>query len=143
MQVCPGAQLQQRRSMGEAGGEYVQFTVPSPFGQDVMEFLILGCGVHCSCGSHACPLQACPLHACHCMLVHCAATREPVKGRQWQGDVNAGLTVLYRSQAGSVKYIWPLTLPLTDGGAQRKRLDAIRQQLDWRLVGCELVECYQ
>ncbi len=51
-------------------------------------------------------------------------------------------THTYHTCTGSVKYLWPLTLPITDGGAQKKRLDAIRRQLDWRLVGCELIECY-
>jgi hypothetical protein len=33
--------------------------------------------------------------------------------------------------------------PVSDGGLQKSRLTAIREQLAWRLVGCELIECYQ
>jgi hypothetical protein len=51
-----------------------------------------------------------------------------------QGDPNG---------AGSVKYIWPLLTPVTDFGTQKKRIEAIRQQLGWPFIGCELIECYQ
>ena len=43
---------------------------------------------------------------------------------------------------GSVKYIWPLQTALSDFGAQRKRLDAIRSELGWPIIGCKYVECY-
>lgn len=61
--------------------------------------------------------------------------------RNWQGD-SAGVLVTYRSQSGGVKYIWPIQQPLSDFGAQRKRLQQLRTQLGWRLIGCELIECY-
>ena len=32
--------------------------------------------------------------------------------------------------------------PISDGGLQKSRLALIREQLRWRLVGCELQECY-
>lgn len=48
LQVCPGAQVQQRMSVGQGEGEFRQFTVPSVFGEDVMEFLIPG--YVCMCG---------------------------------------------------------------------------------------------
>jgi hypothetical protein len=51
--------------------------------------------------------------------------------------------VLYRSLAGGVKYIGWITQPVTDGGAQRKRVKAVRQQLDWSIIGCDLIECYE
>lgn len=44
--------------------------------------------------------------------------------------------------AANVKYIWPLQAPLADGGAQRKRLDAVRKQLGWRVIGCDYIECF-
>lgn len=44
--------------------------------------------------------------------------------------------------AGSVKYIWPLQTAVSDFGAQRKRLDAIRSELGWPIIGCKYVECY-
>lgn len=44
--------------------------------------------------------------------------------------------------AGSVKYIWPLQTALSDFGAKRKRLDAIRSEPGWPIVGCKYVECY-
>lgn len=43
---------------------------------------------------------------------------------------------------GSVKYVWPIQQPLSDFGAQRKRMDAIRAATGWQLIGCELLECY-
>ncbi len=45
--------------------------------------------------------------------------------------------------AGQVKYIWPIQTPVTDFDAQRKRVAAVREQLRWQLIGCELIECYQ
>lgn len=45
--------------------------------------------------------------------------------------------------AVNVKYIWPLQAPLADGGAQRKRLNAVRQQLGWQIIGCDYIECFQ
>mmetsp|Transcript_22223 Transcript_22223/g.56955 ORF Transcript_22223/g.56955 Transcript_22223/m.56955 type:complete len:228 (+) Transcript_22223:131-814(+) len=50
--------------------------------------------------------------------------------------------VLYRSLAGTVKYIWPIQQPVTDLDTQTKRIKAIRNELGYRLVGCELIECY-
>ncbi len=44
--------------------------------------------------------------------------------------------------AGSVKYIWPLQTAVSDGGAQRRRLDAIRKELGWRVIGCYYIECF-
>lgn len=44
--------------------------------------------------------------------------------------------------AGDVKYIWPLTQPVTDLDTQKKRMQQIRQTLGWPLIGCELIECY-
>ena len=41
------------------------------------------------------------------------------------------------------RYLYPLQTPISDRGAQRKRMDGVRMALGWRLVGCELIECYQ
>lgn len=54
-----------------------------------------------------------------------------------------GPTVTFRSMAVNVKYIWPLQAPLADGGAQRKRLNAVRQKLGWQIIGCDYIECFQ
>eukprot|EP00884_Botryococcus_braunii_P008593 jgi/Botrbrau1/17735/Bobra.0166s0153.3 len=62
--------------------------------------------------------------------------------RYWEGD-SEGPIVTYRSMAGSVKYVWPLQTPVSDMGTQKKRIEAIRRQLGWPLIGCELIECYQ
>ena len=67
---------------------------------------------------------------------------EGVTNRNWEGDT-PGPLVTYRSIAGQVKYIWPIQTPLTDFDAQRKRLGAVREQLRWQLIGCELIECFQ
>ena len=44
---------------------------------------------------------------------------------------------------GSVRYLYPFQTPISDFGAQRKRIEAIRQTLGWRKVGCELKECFE
>ncbi|GMH45911.1 hypothetical protein BSKO_13874 [Bryopsis sp. KO-2023] len=62
--------------------------------------------------------------------------------RNWEGDIEGPL-VTYRAIAGKVKYIYPIQQPITDFDAQRKRMDAIRARLGWRVIGCELIECYQ
>ncbi len=69
-------------------------------------------------------------------LVKRVAERE-----EWEGE-RAGLSVFYRSIAGGVKYIYPIQQPISDFGEQRKRMQRIRDELGWRLSGCELVECY-
>lgn len=64
-----------------------------------------------------------------------------VTDRGWEGDL-PGPLVTYRSLAGGVKYVWPISQPLTDFGKQRERLEALRSELGWRVLGCELIECY-
>jgi hypothetical protein len=64
-----------------------------------------------------------------------------VQDRQWTGD-REGAAVFYRSVAGDVKYIWPLTQPVTDFDTQKKRMKQLREDLGWALIGCELLECY-
>lgn len=44
--------------------------------------------------------------------------------------------------ATQVKYIWPIQQAVTDFGSQRQRLKQVRQRLGWRLIGCDLIECY-
>ncbi|CAG9464729.1 unnamed protein product [Pedinophyceae sp. YPF-701] len=66
---------------------------------------------------------------------------EGVTDRNWEGD-RPGALVLYRSIAGGVKYLYPLTQPIGDGNAQQKRMQTVRAELGWKLVGCELIECY-
>ncbi|KXZ51007.1 hypothetical protein GPECTOR_14g249 [Gonium pectorale] len=67
---------------------------------------------------------------------------ESVNNRNWEGD-REGPFVTYRSLAGSVKYIWPIQQPVSDFGAQKTRLQELRQQLGWQVIGCELIECYE
>ncbi|KAG2493789.1 hypothetical protein HYH03_008009 [Edaphochlamys debaryana] len=64
------------------------------------------------------------------------STRNPDAPRE-------GAFVTYRSLAGSVKYIWPIQQPITDGGAQKTRLSALREKLGWRVIGCEYIECFE
>lgn len=56
---------------------------------------------------------------------------------------NRELKILTDDVAVNVKYIWPLQAPLADGGAQRKRLNAVRQKLGWQIIGCDYIECFQ
>ena len=53
--------------------------------------------------------------------------------------------VTFRSQAGTVRYVWPISQPIGDFGAQRNRVVALRKRLGWRINGgdCSLQECYQ
>ena len=69
----------------------------------------------------------------------CRPPRPPDRG--WAGDTE-GAMVFYRSAAGGARFIWPVTEPLSEGGAQRQRAEALREALGWQLVGCELAECY-
>ncbi|GLI64889.1 hypothetical protein VaNZ11_008280 [Volvox africanus] len=67
---------------------------------------------------------------------------ESVNNRNWEED-REGPYVTYRSLAGSVKYIWPIQQPLSDFGAQKARLQELREKLGWQVIGCELIECYE
>lgn len=58
-------------------------------------------------------------------------------------ELACALSLPPSSMAAQVKYIWPIQQPITDFGAQRERLKALRQQLGWRLLGCDLLECYE
>jgi hypothetical protein len=51
----------------------------------------------------------------------------------------------FRSQCATSKYVWPVTQAITDGGANRKRMAALRELLGWRIQGgdCSSLECYQ
>ena len=64
---------------------------------------------------------------------------------QWQlvAELQATSNIELCIVAVNVKYIWPLQAPLADGGAQRKRLNAVRQQLGWQVIGCDYIECFQ
>ncbi len=50
--------------------------------------------------------------------------------------------VMLPRHAGSVKYVWPIQQPISDFGMQKQRAVQLREQLGWKLVGCELLECY-
>jgi hypothetical protein len=52
------------------------------------------------------------------------------------------VVTFHACHVGDVKYIWPLQQPVSDLDTQRKRMQRIRQKLQWPLVGCELIECY-
>ena len=53
--------------------------------------------------------------------------------------------VSYLYQAGTVKYIWPITQPVGDLGAHKQWLMALRDRLGWRVAGggCDVLECFQ
>jgi hypothetical protein len=67
---------------------------------------------------------------------------EGIKDRNWEGDRD-GPAVFFRSIAGGVRYIYPLQQPVSDLDTQKKRMKAVRQMLQWPLVGCELIECFE
>jgi hypothetical protein len=51
--------------------------------------------------------------------------------------------ITYRSSATQVKYVYPFQVVVTDGGAQRKRAQAVRAAANFSLVGCaQYLECY-
>ena len=68
--------------------------------------------------------------------------KDEVVDRDWDGD-RPGLTVVYRSMAGSVRYAGWITQPISDFGKQRDRMRDLRARLGWSLIGCELLECYE
>lgn len=59
-----------------------------------------------------------------------------------KGGSSGGVLVTYRSQAGTIKYLYPFTQPIGDGGLQKKHLAAVREALGWRVEGCSYLECY-
>ena len=61
--------------------------------------------------------------------------------RNWSGD-RPGAIITYTSR-GAVQFLYPLQRPLGDFNMQRRRLEKLRETLGYRLVGCELLECYQ
>ena len=56
-------------------------------------------------------------------------TRRFLIRKEGSGSNPDGTIVMYRSMAGKVQYIWPLQTPVSDFGAQRKRMNAIRGAL--------------
>eukprot|EP00898_Chlorokybus_atmophyticus_P007519 jgi/Chlat1/7769/Chrsp66S07241 len=52
-------------------------------------------------------------------------------------------TVLFRSLATKVIFVYPFQTAISDFGEQKKRLTKLRQQLDWRLLGCDVIECFE
>lgn len=59
--------------------------------------------------------------------------------------IDENLQVFYRSQGSSTKYIWPIQQPVSDLGAQRKRMAMLRETLGWKLLvgSCSVLECYE
>ena len=53
--------------------------------------------------------------------------------------------VTFRSQSGTVKYVWPITQPVSDLGAQKSRRAKLRSRLGWRIMGgdCDVLECFK
>ena len=96
------------------------------------------------CVLRSCPAeQACPSHSMCCWCRRrFMIRRASAKQAGFDGDTAAPL-ITFRSQAGSVRYVWPLQQPISDLDTQRKRLKAIRQELGAQQVGCELIECYE
>ena len=68
---------------------------------------------------------------------------EGVGDRNWEGDAGSerDWLVTYRSLATTVKYVYPFMTPVSDFGEQKKRMERIRREVEWRRVGCELEEC--
>jgi uncharacterized protein (DUF1499 family) len=68
---------------------------------------------------------------------------EGVGDRGWEGDAGSekDWLVTYRSLATTVKYVYPFMTPVSDFGEQKKRMERIRREVEWRRVGCELEEC--
>jgi uncharacterized protein (DUF1499 family) len=67
---------------------------------------------------------------------------ETLGDRNWEGDAGKekNWLVTYRSLATTVKYVYPFTTPLSDFGEQKKRMERIRREVEWRRVGCEVEE---
>ena len=52
-----------------------------------------------------------------------------------------GDTVLYRSQANKVVYLYPFTTPIGDFDTQRKRMLMLESELGWRDASCSGGNC--
>ena len=64
--------------------------------------------------------------------------QDVVDDRAWDGDAENGPLVLFRSFALDVKYVYPFMTPVSDLGAQGKRMEKIRTALGWKTLGCEV-----
>lgn len=51
-------------------------------------------------------------------------------------------TVLYRSQAKKVVYLYPFTTPIGDFDTQRKRMVMLESELGWRDASCSGGNCF-
>lgn len=67
---------------------------------------------------------------------------EGIGNRNWEGDEGREKEwlVTYRSLATTVKYVYPFMTPVSDFGEQKKRMERIRKEVEWRRVGCEIEE---
>lgn len=87
------------------------------------------------------------LLACFARLIvleGCVHVRCPQRVyKLWCAAATAMCHLSWTCAAGSVKYIWPIQQPIGDFDAQRKRMEVIRAALGWRVIGCDLLECYQ
>ena len=66
--------------------------------------------------------------------------QDVVDDRAWDGDAENGPLVLFRSFALDVKYVYPFMTPVSDLGAQGKRMEKIRAALGWKTLGCEVCD---
>lgn len=98
----------------------------------------------------SCPIAAASVHALrldrlpddgrqprHCALYHwsCKLDDDP--------PFLLLLRVSPCSMAAEVRWVWPIQQAVTDFGAQRQRLKEVRQRLGWRILGCDLIECFE
>jgi len=68
-------------------------------------------------------------------------SNEGVPERGFDGDFPGNL-ILFRSFERQPKFIYPFQTPIGDLGRQKNRLKALREAIGARVVGCELIECY-
>ncbi len=158
--ACPQSELLTNEA--QPSGQYLRFHVPGRFPlPDEVEFLVRNTGVsgrnfdadegagltvtlRSIAGTVQCAWRA-PARALHCaakLVCACARLRLACRSAQLLHRMR-NKQVLTRAVHAVCADVYPFMTPVSDGGLQKSRLTAIREQLAWRLVGCELIECYQ
>jgi hypothetical protein len=120
----PTARLVQSIELPGSGNAYRAWQVAGLYGPDIFEVVVK-------------PERA-PRVASSAAIDGTAATATAAGSAQEEESA----LITYRSSATTAKYLYPFTIVLTDGDAQRKRVMAVRAAVNFPLVGCAYVECY-
>lgn len=138
--ALPEARLARAFSLAD-GAEYRAWTVASLFGDDVLEF-VLRATSDGGGGGGSSPASSSSAAAAAGAEEATEAAGVTARAGRGGGGASNNVLVTYRSQAGKLRFLYPLQTPISDGGAQKRRLDALRGELGWPIEGCSYIECY-